>query len=279
MEDGRSKKRGNWFPWAILFALLLWTAILLNALETVQRHREPHTPNASDEVPLLRQAPAPAPGLYLFEPAAAADLLRVLDTAWALPVAQEAVPNLAPAQLPDDLTLLENDARKRLFLRAVAPHVLAENRRNRALRKQVVEIRQHLMAGRAASDGEITLLGRLAEDYRVEIGADDVGRLGVDAMVEQLLDRVDVVPPSLALSQAAIESGWGGSRFARMGNALFGQWVFAAEKGMAPLFRPPGANYSVARFADLGRAVRAYVKNLNTLWAYGDFRALRRQMR
>jgi len=231
--------------------------------------------NASAVVP-VRSGPIQ---LYVFPSEAAPDLERVLDKAWGWAGARDAVPNLAPEELPEDFDRLSIDAKKKLFVRAVVPHVLAENRRIRALRKGLAELRQHLLAGAPPNDAELAVLARLVEDYRVEVSQDQLWRLGADAAVEALLERVDVVPPSLALSQAAIESAWGTSRFARLGNALFGQWVFAAEKGMAPLFRAEGADYSVARFPDLARAVSAYVKNLNTLWAYEDFRSLRRQMR
>ena len=100
---------------------------------------------------------------------------------------------------------------------------------------------------------------------------------GVD--FEELLRRVDIVPPSLALAQAAEESGWGVSRFARRGKALFGQKVFRGGEGLVPLERPDGARYRVRSFDRVIDGVRAYLHNLNTHYAYARFRRVRARMR
>jgi Bax protein len=278
-EDPHASEEANGAQWtlavpALLCAMILCAGVLGRArpqLEAELGESEVAAPRAAAPLAPIR--------LFLFDPAPASQLVRLLDAAWALPRAREAVPNVAPQRLPEDMDRLDVDAKKRLFLRAVAPHVLAENRRIRALRRRLVELRQQLVEGAVPDEDELAFLGRVALEYRVEVGEDDLQRLGAEALMDALLDRVDVVPPSLALSQAAIESAWGSSRFVRLGNAVFGQWVFSADKGMAPLFRPEGADYSVARFTDLAEAVAAYVRNLNTLWAYEDFRMRRRRMR
>jgi Bax protein len=90
---------------------------------------------------------------------------------------------------------------------------------------------------------------------------------------------VDVVPVSLALAQAAIESGWGTSRFARQGNAIFGQWTSQDGKGLVPSARPEGKTHKVRSFDRLSESVEAYLLNLNTHRAYRDFRTLRQQSR
>ncbi|MGI2103199.1 glucosaminidase domain-containing protein [Shewanella oncorhynchi] len=91
-----------------------------------------------------------------------------------------------------------------------------------------------------------------------------------------LLERVDILPPSLVLAQAAKESGWGTSRFAREGNALFGQWDFKGN-GMEPRQKRQGlGNYGLARFDTPFASVEGYLLNLNTHNAYQkmrDFRA------
>jgi len=125
---------------------------------------------------------------------------------------------------------------------------------------------------------QAALLTRLATRYRVPQAAAALEEGRVAEVLEELLLRVDQVPVSLALAQAALESGWGTSRFALEGNSLFGQWVFSA-KGMDPAERPEGARYGVAQFRTLRASVAAYVRNLNTSWAYQEYRSLRAEMR
>ena len=97
--------------------------------------------------------------------------------------------------------------------------------------------------------------------------------------VQELLNRMDVVPPSLALAQAAEESGWGTSRFARQGNALFGQYTYNAKPGIVPAQRDADRRHRVRSHDNLLAAVRAYVHNLNSHWAYEDFRRKRSRLR
>ena len=97
--------------------------------------------------------------------------------------------------------------------------------------------------------------------------------------MQQLLLRVDKVPASLALSQAAIESAWGTSRFAVKGNNLFGQWCYKKGCGLVPLRRNAGSNHEVAKFASVANSVNAYMRNINTHRAYADLRANRAQLR
>jgi Bax protein len=206
--------------------------------------------------------------------------VEILDLAWSRPGGEAAAPNLAPRKFPKDMDDLETRRRKRVFLRGLLPHVLAANRQARHDRDRL-EAALEARNGAAGTLGgdEQRLLRELAERYRVEVGPEDLDREGSEALIHELLRRVDVIPPSLALAQAAVESAWGSSRFAGAGSSVFGQWVFSATAGIAPLLRPDGANYSVARFEGLAEAVRAYFRNLNTFWAYADFRNLRRGMR
>ncbi len=99
------------------------------------------------------------------------------------------------------------------------------------------------------------------------------------SLIKQLLLRIDVIPKSLALVQAAKESGWGSSRFARNGYNLFGQQCFDEGCGFTPAERKAGRSHEVAEFDSVESAVRAYMHNLNTHYRYQDFRALRAQLR
>lgn len=95
----------------------------------------------------------------------------------------------------------------------------------------------------------------------------------------QLLVRVDVVPLSMMLAQAANESAWGTSRFAQQANNLFGRWCFSAGCGLVPARRPKGASYEVKVFPTAYASVQDYVRNLNTNRAYAAFRQIRAKMR
>jgi Bax protein len=94
-----------------------------------------------------------------------------------------------------------------------------------------------------------------------------------------LLKRVDTIPVSLALAQAANESAWGTSRFALEGNNLFGQWCYDEGCGLVPNRRRANASHEVQSFESIEAAVRAYFMNINTHDRYQGFRDLRFQMR
>jgi Bax protein len=117
-------------------------------------------------------------------------------------------------------------------------------------------------------------LDGLAEDYYV----DKENRSDLQ-IIEHLLLRVDPVPPSLALAQAAIESAWGTSRFAVQGNNLFGQWCYKKGCGLVPLQRNAGSHHEVAKFSTVSESVESYIRNINTHRAYRDLRANRAQLR
>jgi len=95
----------------------------------------------------------------------------------------------------------------------------------------------------------------------------------------RLLRRVDTIPPALVLAQAANESAWGSSRFARMGNNLFGMWSFKPGSGIVPEDRPDGAIYEVRRFSSLYESIRSYMNNLNRHGAYRKLREIREGLR
>ena len=90
--------------------------------------------------------------------------------------------------------------------------------------------------------------------------------------------RMDIIPVSIALAQAANESGWGTSRFALEGNALFGQWTWS-KKGISPKNKDPDSNHKILQFQVLKASVRAYKNNLNTHNAYKEFREVRAQLK
>jgi Bax protein len=169
------------------------------------------------------------------------------------------------ANLPADLTDVKTiEVRKALFSQAVLPLILRANEDVAADRKRLGELARTA----AWSDADAAWLGQLALRYGTDPGE-----------IDELLRRVDVIPPSLALAQAAEESGWGTSRFAVSGNAVFGQWTFDPDQGLVPLDRNDGAQHLVRSFEGLLASVAGYMRNLNTHDAYAAFRNRRKQMR
>lgn len=105
------------------------------------------------------------------------------------------------------------------------------------------------------------------------------GELNTKANFQNLLARVDLIPLSMVLAQAANESAWGNSRFAKNGNNLFGEWCFTKGCGITPLARPKNATYEVRAFPSMGASIQSYMNNLNTHRAYESFRQLRLKAR
>ena len=98
-------------------------------------------------------------------------------------------------------------------------------------------------------------------------------------ILKELLNRIDIIPVSLALAQSSLETGWGTSRFSIDGNALFGQWTWKPNKGIRPKQRAPGTKHSVLRFSHLAESIEDYTHNLNSSSHYRSFRSKRSALR
>ncbi len=272
MEQPESQppSRGAAARWAVRALALI--VVSLSAVSVLP-------PDPSPSPPVPPSASRPAGALHVFRPVDARALVRVLDAAWAEVGRPGAVPNVAPISFPADMASLPVAERKRAFVRSVLPWVLEANRAIAVERRALEAVALGLERGRPLAVLDRLWLGELAAEYRLS------PRRGWDPdrrpakLVAELLRRVDRIPPSLAVAQAAIETGWGCSRFVREGNALFGQWVFSADGGIVPQGRPEGARYSVARFDHLGASAVSYFRNLNTSWAYEGLRAARARLR
>ena len=178
------------------------------------------------------------------------------------------VPPIAVARsfvrvIPASHAGLATPQQKEQFINMVLPLILAANE----------EIIQRRAAIRRAYDRkDAVTLGKWAKLYKLP--PENV----VDqAFLNELLARADVIPVPLALAQAAIESGWGTSRFARQGNALFGQWAWQEDVGIKPL-NASNKNAVVRSFPNLLGSVRAYMHNLNTHQAYQELRDSRKRL-
>jgi len=179
------------------------------------------------------------------------------------------VPRLYITSLPHDLAGISSvDERKAAFIKLMLPLVLRVNEELLEDRARVERLVRRLREGKRLRAADRAWLDSLSEHYGVEPGDFD-----------GLAERLDIVPPSLALAQAIEESGWGTSRFAKLGNAIFGQWTFAGGEGIVPLERSNGKTHKIKAFDHLQESVANYVANLNRHAAYTDFRRQRANMR
>jgi Bax protein len=178
---------------------------------------------------------------------------------------EDAVPRVFMARLPRDLpSVQEVDFRKSVFFRTMLPLVLKENERLREDRHRLLKLRAKSRLGFQLPAEDRLWLSAMADHYRLR---------SVD--LDELVLRIDAIPVSLAIAQAAEESGWGTSRFAQKGNALFGQWTVESDRGIVPRDREPGKSHKIKVFETLHQSVAAYMRNLNSHRAYDEFRKMR----
>ncbi len=203
----------------------------------------------------------------------AAWALLVWHTETTAPEAEPGKVAAVEAPLPDFSAFRDAQEKKRAFFDYLLPVIEAQNAQLRAERTEVEQMVATLLQGEKLSDARRLRLNELVQEYQVD------SALSEREQLQQLLKRVDIVPVSLALSQAANESGWGTSRFAREANNLFGEWCFRDGCGVVPGRRSKGARHEVARFDSTSAAIASYMRNLNTHVAYQDFRARRQQLR
>lgn len=183
-----------------------------------------------------------------------------------------AVPLVELQSFPADLAdVADARQRKALFFRALLPIVLAENALIEEMRDQLVKLFDKGVY--RLNSRELHWLETVAKQYEVD------GSLASPQVQQQLLRRVDVVPPALVLAQAANESAWGTSRFALGGNNLFGQYTYGQSEGIVPLARREGETHELRAYDSIDDSVRSYIHNLNTNHAYNELRELRQKMR
>ena len=165
--------------------------------------------------------------------------------------------------------------KKSLFLRLLAAGALMADEEVRKEREKLLAVLKKMKEGSIERE-ESTWLRKLALKYRIVGKSDDPL---TPKKIEELVRRVDIVPPSLILAQGAVESAWGTSRFAVEGNALFGQWSFSKNSMRPKEQRTQLGDYGLARFNTPLDSIRSYLLNLNTHPAYKAFRAMRAKMR
>jgi uncharacterized FlgJ-related protein len=164
---------------------------------------------------------------------------------------------------------VEIKMKKELFLRTLAPLILRSN-------ELIIEERERLLALVDAGKTDDHWLQELALKYRVTTEEEPAPNR---AQLDELIQRVDLVPNSLALAQTIEESGWGTSRFADVGNAMFGQWAWGDDAIKPEQQRSGKGNYGIKAFDSPQDSVNGYMRNINTHRAYKELRDTRAEIR
>jgi len=177
---------------------------------------------------------------------------------------QKTVKPIYFTQFPKDLDEIQSvQLKKETFIKIVLPLIVAENEKILDDRLKL----KNITSKRITTDQEKQWLRQKFLEYKVK-----------KSNIEELKMRMDIIPASIALAQAAKESGWGTSRFALEGNAIFGQWTWNGQ-GIEPLLKDKSKNHKILRFPILRASVKAYKNNLNTHKGYTKFREKRKNLR
>ena len=174
------------------------------------------------------------------------------------------------SELPDDFSEIQDvPTKKKLFYLVTLPLIYNTNTSIMQERRMVINIEKKF-ARKELNKNETDEIIRLSKKYRLDYSEINT------KLFRKLKQRINIIPVSLALGQAIIESGWGQSRFATEGNALYGQWTTSEDKGIIPQDRDEDKTHAVLKFKNLSESVEAYMFNINTHQAYYNFRVIRR---
>ena len=188
------------------------------------------------------------------------------------PIVKPAVLEVKQPTVPEPKKVLPDS--KMVFLNKLAPIVHEINQMVRQERDRLVGLIRQLETDGEIATEELSWLKSMKKKYRVKAEATDA-----EALRQQMLPKVDVIPVELALAQAANESAWGKSRFAREAQNLFGVWTYDESKGIVPKQRAKGARHLVRKYESLEASVRHYIVLLNSHPAYKPLREIRQQHR
>lgn len=180
---------------------------------------------------------------------------------------------LHSVKLPKFSKIRDTKLKKKTFFDFLKPTIIKANNQLLITRKQVLAIQQKLTLAQTLTKDEQAFLRKNVQKYRI------TGELNNQQQVQKLLRRIDIVPTELVLVQAANESAWGTSRFARIGLNFFGLWCYKKGCGMVPNARDEDGKHEVAAFQSIDTAVEKYLYNINSHYAYEVFRTIRAQLR
>lgn len=211
---------------------------------------------------------------FTFLPVQVKEPVNIVDEPKEVPkvvkIVEQPLHNVA---LPDFASIPDVKEKKRQFFAFIKPAVLAENKSILALRAQIEYLISQLTLEQPFSEEEHAFVSGLIKQYKVS------KKFSLLRQLYELQMKVDVIPPALILVQAANESAWGTSRFARIGLNFFGVWCYKKGCGMVPNGRNFGAKHEVAAYTSIEQGVARYLKNINTHSAYMLFRTIRGQLR
>ncbi len=171
-----------------------------------------------------------------------------------------------------DVSYLKDNKKK--FVRTVLPLIINKNQKILSVRNNLLLLKNKLSSNYSLNKSELQILKKISKNYKIKFN--NSHKLDV---INNLLKKVDIIPNSIVLAQAAIESGWGSSRFAQDFNALFGEYTYDSNKGVIPLERENGENHLIKAFNSYNSSVESYFNNINSHYAYEHFRELRKVMR
>lgn len=163
---------------------------------------------------------------------------------------------------------------KQHFIKTLLPLISYENQKILLERKNLFNIKENLLNKKTLNNKNLAYLKNIAKKYKIKTN----NKHKID-LVNELLIYIDIIPNSIVLAQAANESGWGTSRFAKEYNALFGEYTYDFSKGVIPLKREVGKRHLVKAFSSYDNSVESYFRNINTHYAYEKFRLTRKVMR
>ena len=159
------------------------------------------------------------------------------------------------------------------FIETLLPLIAYQNQQILVERERLFKIQNYLLDNKTLNQNDLEYLSAIADKYLIETN----NKHKID-IVDKLLLSVNTIPTSIVLAQAATESGWGTSRFAKEYNALFGQYTYNEKKGVIPYEREIGKKHLIRHFSSLDKSVESYFKNINTHYAYEKFRSIRNSM-
>lgn len=188
-------------------------------------------------------------------------------------VAKKIEQPLHDVNLPNFAKIRDVKEKKRKFFAFIKPAVAAENKKILAKRVEVERLIEQLTLEQPFSIEDEALVAKLITQYKVS------KKFSLLKQIYELQLKVDVIPQALVLVQAANESAWGTSRFARIGLNFFGVWCYSEGCGMVPSSRNSGADHEVAAYSSVKQGVERYLHNINTHRAYNVFRLIRGQLR
>lgn len=174
--------------------------------------------------------------------------------------------------LPDFSTYTNVKEKKAAFFAYLRPMIEAENVQIIGERSLLTQLKQSWQQTNSLTNKQQAELDELLNKYDVD------PELTLEKQFGRLMQRVNIIPPSLVLAQAANESAWGTSRFAREGNNLFGQWCFTKGCGIVPKLRDEEAFHEVRRFNSPAESIASYCRNINTHNAYKGLRKIRSEL-